>query len=77
MMKNGSTARPLTLGTEEKTVVRVTGTEDPSEKRLMKSQLICHYFIDICCDSHGSDLGENIGRGNLESCPADGVSVSC
>ena len=55
MMGNGSTARPLTSRMEEKYVVRVTEKEDPSEKRLMQSQLICHYFVDICCESRGSD----------------------
>ena len=63
MMGNGSNAGPLTLGVEEKYVVRVTGNEDPSEKRLIQSQPTCHYFVDICCLSRGSYLGENMGRG--------------
>ena len=42
MIGNGSNAGPLTLGMEEKYVVRVTGNEDPSEKRLIQSQPTCH-----------------------------------
>ena len=47
VMENGSTAGPLTLGMEEKDVVPVLWKEDPSDKRLVQSQLICHYFVDI------------------------------
>ena len=63
MMGNGSTAGPLSLEIEEKNVVRVIGNEDPPEKRLIRSQLICHYFVHTYFDSQGSDLGENMGRG--------------
>ena len=56
-------AGPLTLGMEEKSVVRMIGNGNPSEKRLKQSQLPCHYFVNICRESLGSDLGENIGRG--------------
>ena len=67
MVWNGSTAGPLTLGMEKETVVRVTGKEDPSEKRLMQSQFIWHCFVDFCCESRGSDMGGNMGRGTENS----------
>ena len=63
MTGNGSTAEMLTLGMKEKNIVRVMWNEDPSEKRLMHSQLIRHYCVDTCCASRGSKLGENMGRG--------------
>ena len=62
MMGNGSTAGPLTLGMEEKNVVIVIRNEDPSGKRLMQTQLMCDCFVDVCCESRGSDPGENVGK---------------
>ena len=62
-MRSGSTAGQLTLGMEKKNVVRVTGKIDPSEKWLMHSLLLHHYFVGSCYESLGSDLGENMGSG--------------